>query len=106
MAAVWNRSKLNAQLAVESSRPRQLLDCEPDNLNLAFDTYGGGTIMKEAFQALREFFVGAGYSVFAAGCVLAVLSEQVSYLTIAAAFIFSLLLIILGWMAAVAGRNL
>ena len=31
--------------------------------------------MKEAFETLREFFVGAGYSVFAAGCVLAFLSD-------------------------------
>jgi hypothetical protein len=52
--------------------------------------------MKEAFETLREFFVGAGYSVFAAGCVLAVLSDQVSYLTVISAFIFSLLLITLG----------
>lgn len=62
--------------------------------------------MREAFTALREFFVGAGYSVFAAGCVLAVLSDQVSYLTVVSAFVFSLLLITLGWVSAMAGRNL
>jgi len=62
--------------------------------------------MKEAFETLREFFVGAGYSVFAAGCVLAVLSDQVSYLTIISAFIFSILLITLSWVSAMAGRNL
>jgi hypothetical protein len=62
--------------------------------------------MKEAFETLREFFVGAGYSVFAAGCVLAVLSDQVSYLTIISASIFSLLLITLGWVSAMAGRDL
>ena len=62
--------------------------------------------MKEAFETLYEFFVDAGYSVFAAGCVLAVLSDQVSYLTIISAFIFSLLLITLSWVSAMAGRNL
>jgi hypothetical protein len=62
--------------------------------------------MKEAFETLREFFVGAGYSVFAAGCVLAVLSDQFSYLTFSSAFVFSLLLIILGWVTAMAGRGL
>jgi hypothetical protein len=33
--------------------------------------------MKEAFETLREFFVGAGYSVFAAGCVLAAVGPGV-----------------------------
>ena len=58
------------------------------------------SIMKEAFSTLREFFVGASYSVFAAGCVLAVLTETVSYLTVVAAFIFALLLLILAWISA------
>jgi hypothetical protein len=49
--------------------------------------------MKEAFAALREFFVGASYSVFAAGCVLAVLSDQVTYFTVVSAFVFALLLL-------------
>ena len=66
----------------------------------------GQSTMREAFAALREFFVGASYSVFAAGCVLAILSETVSYLTIVAAFIFALLLLILAWVCAMAGRGL
>jgi hypothetical protein len=62
--------------------------------------------VKEAFDVLTQFFVGAAYSVFAVGCVLAVISDDVAYLTVVAAFIFSTLLLILGWVCAMAGRGL
>ncbi len=62
--------------------------------------------MKEAFDVLKHFFVGAGYSVFAVGCVLAVISEDFAYLTFFASFIFALLLLTLGWICALAGRDL
>ncbi len=62
--------------------------------------------MKEAFEVLKHFFVGAAYSVFAVGCVLAVVSEDVTYLMFFASFIFALFLLILGWVCAMAGRGL
>jgi uncharacterized membrane protein len=62
--------------------------------------------MKAAFDALKHFFVGASYSVFAVGCVLAVVSDEFSYATFFASFLFAVLLLILGWVSALAGRGL
>ena len=61
--------------------------------------------MNEAFRVLKDFFVGAAYSVFAVGCVLAVVSENVSYYTFFATFIFAVLLLILGWVCAMASKG-
>jgi hypothetical protein len=61
--------------------------------------------MKEAFEALKQFFVGAAYSVFAVGCVLAIMSDAVTYFTFFAALIFSTLLLILSWVCAMAERS-
>ena len=61
--------------------------------------------MNEASDLLKQFFVGAAYSVFAVGCALAVLSESVTYATFLAAFVFSILLLILSWVCAMAERD-
>jgi hypothetical protein len=62
--------------------------------------------MREAFDIVKNFFLGAAYTVFAVGCVLAVLSAEFNYLTFFASFIFALLLLILSWASAMAGRGL
>ena len=62
--------------------------------------------MREAFSALRDFFIGASYTVFAVGCVLAVLTDQTTYLTFFVSFISGILLLMLGWVRALAGRGL
>lgn len=62
--------------------------------------------MKEAFDLLKSFFLGASYSVIAVGCALAVLSVNVSYLSVIAAFVFAILLFILSWLSAMAERGL
>ena len=64
-----------------------------------------GAVMDEAFQVLRQFFVGASYSVFAVGCALAVISGDLTYYSFVGAFIFALLLLISAWIAALAERK-
>jgi hypothetical protein len=61
--------------------------------------------MDEAFEVLKQFFVGAAYSVFAVGCALAVISESVTYTTFFAALISATLLLILSWLCAIAERG-
>jgi hypothetical protein len=62
--------------------------------------------MREAFDILKHFFIGAAYSVFAVGCVLAVVSEEVSYFSFFGAFVFAFFLLIFAWAIAIAGRGL
>jgi hypothetical protein len=62
--------------------------------------------MKEAFDIIQNFFLGKAYTVFAVGCMLAVLYAEFSHPTFFAAFIFALLLLILSWASAMAGRGL
>ena len=87
----------------------QFLGCGYNDLNLLFDTYyllladcHEGSI-RDIARILRRRGL---FRICRRLCVLAVLSDQVSYLTIISAFIFSLLLITLGWVSAMAGRNL
>ena len=60
--------------------------------------------MAEAFEILKQFFVGASYSVFAVGCVLAIVSDQVNYLTFFTSFMFALFFLIFSWVCAMAAR--
>ena len=62
--------------------------------------------MNEAFDLLKQFFLGAAYSVFAVGCALAVLSESVTYAAFFAALIFATLLLKLSWVCAMAARGI
>jgi hypothetical protein len=61
--------------------------------------------MNEAFDLLKQFFLGAAYSVFAVGCALAVIAEGVTYATFFAALILATLLLILSWVCAMAERG-
>jgi len=63
------------------------------------------TEMNEAFSALRDFFVGAAYTVFAAGCVLTVVANQVTYFAFVIALIFAVALLTFAWICAMAGRE-
>ena len=61
--------------------------------------------MKEAFEVLRQFFVGSSYGVFTVGCALSFLKGEFSYYSFFAAFIVSMLLLILSWVTAMAAKE-
>jgi hypothetical protein len=61
--------------------------------------------MKEAFEVLRQFFVGASYGVFTVGCALSYIKGEFSYFSFFGAFILAILLLTLSWVAAMAARE-
>ena len=61
--------------------------------------------MKEAFEVLRQFFVGSSYGVFTVGCALSFVKGEFSYFSFFGAFVLAIFLLILSWVSAVAARE-
>ncbi len=61
--------------------------------------------MREAFEILRQFFVGSSYGVFTVGCALSFIEGEFSYYGFFGAFIISLVLLTLSWVTAMAARE-